>query len=155
MADASHRAAAKPSRGGVENAMFVCAAAEALPGPLAGMADEIAINYPWGSLLRAVALPDADMLARIAMLARPGANVTAVINVQPLRDKMQARRLGLVDAALLHCEAALRDGYERAGLLVERVCRIADDAAPVTSWGKHLAVSKREVWKVGARCRVD
>ena len=90
MAVSSRRASAKPSRGGVENAMFVCAAAEMLPGPLEAAADEITINYPWGSLLRAVALPDADVLAKIAMLAKPTATLTAVINVQPLRDAAQA-----------------------------------------------------------------
>jgi 16S rRNA (adenine(1408)-N(1))-methyltransferase len=155
MSDASRRAAAKPSRGGVENAMFVCAAAKALPGRLAGAADEISINYPWGSLLRAVALPEADVLAGIAKLGKPGAKVTAVINVQPLRDAAQAERLGLADVALLRGAAALREGYARAGLDVVCVREITDDVLPPTSWGRHLAISKREVWIVEARvaCR--
>jgi 16S rRNA (adenine(1408)-N(1))-methyltransferase len=153
MADASRRAAAKPSRGGVDNAMFVCAAAEALPGMLAGAADEITINYPWGSLLRAVALPDVDVLAGIAKLGKPGARFAAVINVQPLRGASQAAGLGLADAALLRGEAALREGYARAGLDVASVRAMADDARPATSWGKHLAISKREVWRLEARVR--
>lgn len=151
MADSSRRAAAKPARGGVENAMFVCAAAEALPGQLAGIADEITINYPWGSLLRAVALPDIGVLARIAMLAKPEAKVTAVVNVQPLNDAAQAERLGLSDAALLHSETALREAYACAGLKILRVCRAADETLPATSWGRHLAISKREVWRMEAR----
>ncbi len=132
--------------------MFVCAAAEALPGPLAGVADEITINYPWGSLLRAVALPDGEVLARVEKLAKPGARATMVINVQPLRDVTQAERLGLADAALLHDERALRDAYSRAGLDILRVSRV-EDALPGTSWGKHLAISKREIWRLEARVR--
>jgi 16S rRNA (adenine(1408)-N(1))-methyltransferase len=153
MADASRRADAKPSRGGVENAMFLSAAAETLPGLLAGMADAITVNYPWGSLLRAVALPDVDTLAKISALAKAGAKLSGIVNVYPLRDAVQARRLGLSDATLLRDEAALRQGYARAGLDIVRVCRIADDnpAAPATSWGSHLAISKREVWRIEAR----
>lgn len=151
MADASRRAAAKPSRGGIENAMFVCAAAEALPGMLEGAADELSINYPWGSLLRAVAAPDVDVLAGIARLAKRGAKLSAVINVQPLRDAVEAGRLGLADAALLQGETVLRNAYARAGLDIMHTRPVADDTLPATSWGKHLAISKREVWKLEAR----
>ena len=151
MAAASRRAGAKASRGGAENAMFVCAAAEALPGLLAGAADEITINYPWGSLLRAVALPDVDGLAGIVKLGKPGARFTSVINVQPLRDAGQAARLGLGNAMLLRDAGRFAGEYARAGLGEVRVGKIADEALPATSWGKHLAVSEREVWQVEAR----
>jgi 16S rRNA (adenine(1408)-N(1))-methyltransferase len=151
MAEASRRAAAKPARGGVANAMFVCAAAETMPGMLAGMADEISVNYPWGSLLRAVAMPDVGVLTRIARLGKPGAKFTAVINVQPLRDSVQAERLGMADAMLLRDVPALRGAYARAGLDVKHVREVAEDALPATSWGRHLAVSKQEVWTIEAR----
>lgn len=151
MAEASRRGAAKPSRGGVANAMFLCSAVETLTGELAGIADEITVNYPWGSLLRAVAMPDVDVLARIAKLGKPGAKFAAVINVQPLRDPAQAERLGLANAALLKDETALRDGYARAGLDLRRVRDVTAEPPIATSWAKHLAVSKREVWKIEAK----
>lgn len=151
MTDASRRAGAKPARGGVENAMFVRTAMETLPGLLAGAADEITINYPWGSLLHAVALPELSGLAGIAGLAKPGAKVTIVINVQPLRDAAQAAKLDLVQAALLHDEGALRTAYARAGLDIVRIGAAADETLPVTSWGRHLAISKREAWILEAR----
>jgi 16S rRNA (adenine(1408)-N(1))-methyltransferase len=151
MAEASRRAAAKTARGGVANAMFLCAAAESMPGALAGTADEICVNYPWGSLLRAVALPDVTMLAKLAALGKPGASFTAVINVQPLRDEAQAERLGLGDAALLHDPAEQAAAYVRAGLERLQVSDVMGEAPVATSWAKHLAVSKREVWRVEAR----
>jgi 16S rRNA (adenine(1408)-N(1))-methyltransferase len=151
MAEASRRAAAKTARGGVANAMFVCAAAETLPGALAGLADEITVNYPWGSLLRALALPDVEMLARMAQLGKPGAKFTAAINVHPLRNAAQAERLGLGEAALLKDPARLTVEYARAGFECLRVCDVTGEAPAATSWGKHLAVSKREVWRVEAR----
>jgi len=151
MAEASRRAAAKPSRGGVPNAMFLCAAAETLPGELAGLADEITVNYPWGSLLRAVAMPDVEVLAKLARLGKPAAAFRAFINVQPMRDAAQAERLGLSKAALLCDLARLAADYARAGLEGLRVSDVMADPPIATSWAKHLAVSKREAWRLEAR----
>jgi len=100
MAEASRRAAAKPARGGVDNALFLHASLEALPGALAGLADAITVNYPWGSLLRAAVMPDAVLLANLAALARPPATLDILINMQPLRDADYAARLGLTGARL-------------------------------------------------------
>jgi 16S rRNA (adenine(1408)-N(1))-methyltransferase len=151
MADAARRAGAKASRGGVDNAMLVCAAAEALPGLLAGAADEIIVNYPWGSLLRALAAPDESVLARIAKLGKPGAMFAALVNVQPMRDVRLAERLKLSGAALLREPALLSDAYARAGLEALRIQDVSEDPAAATSWGRHLVVSKREIWKLEAR----
>jgi 16S rRNA (adenine(1408)-N(1))-methyltransferase len=46
MAEASRRAAAKPRRGGLPNALFVVAAAEALPPELAGVAELVTAHFP-------------------------------------------------------------------------------------------------------------
>jgi 16S rRNA (adenine(1408)-N(1))-methyltransferase len=150
MAEASRRAAAKPARGGVANAMFLCAAAESIPGALAGMADEISVNYPWGSLLRAVAMPDVETLAKLALLGKPGARFTSIVNVQPLRDAEQAEKLGLADAALFD-PARLAAEYARAGFERLKVSDVSAEPPVATSWGKHLAVSKREVWRIEAK----
>ena len=60
MAKSSRRAARPVSHGGVPNALFVVAAAERPPTELLSIADELTINFPWGSLLRgALAFDDA------------------------------------------------------------------------------------------------
>lgn len=46
------KATHKPAKGGLPNSMFVEAAIESLPDEFEGVADEIHINFPWGSLLR-------------------------------------------------------------------------------------------------------
>jgi hypothetical protein len=46
MAEASRRAAAKPGRGGLSNALFVVSAVEVLPGELNGAADLITAHFP-------------------------------------------------------------------------------------------------------------
>jgi 16S rRNA (adenine(1408)-N(1))-methyltransferase len=46
MANASRRAAGSPKRGGLPNALFVVAAAEALPAELHGTADVLTAHFP-------------------------------------------------------------------------------------------------------------
>src|SRR4026207_1751541 len=54
-AEATPPAAPRPrARGGRPNLLFVAAAAESLPPELLGLADEVRILFPWGSLLRGV-----------------------------------------------------------------------------------------------------
>src|SRR5262245_40178432 len=48
----------KPAKGGAPNLLFIQAAAEELPSELDGVADEVHTHFPWGSLLRALALGD-------------------------------------------------------------------------------------------------
>jgi 16S rRNA (adenine(1408)-N(1))-methyltransferase len=77
MGDASRRAL----RGGLTNALFVQAAAEALPEELFGLASSLTVLLPWGSLLRAVAAGEVDGLAR---LCREGASLVVVFSdVEP------------------------------------------------------------------------
>ncbi len=61
----------KPAKGGAPNALFVQAAIEDLPAELDGVADEIHVHFPWGSLLRAVATGD------VVAVAEPAADLCA------------------------------------------------------------------------------
>jgi 16S rRNA (adenine(1408)-N(1))-methyltransferase len=84
MAEISRRAARAPVRGGRTNLLFVVAAAETPPVELLGVADDIRILFPWGSLLRGVLGRDERVVRGIAALARPGARVTATVSVTPV-----------------------------------------------------------------------
>jgi 16S rRNA (adenine(1408)-N(1))-methyltransferase len=150
MADTSRRAAAKPSRGGVANALFLQAGLETLPSALAELADAITVNYPWSSLLKAVVLPDAALLANLAALAKPAATLDVLINMQPLRDSDYAARLGLAGAALTHDIAELSAIYARSGWVVRSVEDVTGTLVRATRWGNQLHYAKREVWRLRA-----
>lgn len=150
MGDASRRAAAKPARGGVENALFVQASVETLPGVLVGSANRITVNYPWGSLLRAVALPDAAPLSNLRALAAAGAELDVLINMQPLRDAALAAKLGLADVAIAADHARLRGVYVAAGWSVRAVEDVTGSLIRATRWGSQLHHAKREVVRVRA-----
>jgi 16S rRNA (adenine(1408)-N(1))-methyltransferase len=88
MAEASRRAALPARRGGLPNAMFVVAAAEALPAELAGIAARVTINLPWGSLLRAALALEPAGAAGIAGLLAPG-GVVEVLLAPAARDGLE------------------------------------------------------------------
>ena len=79
MAEASRRAARAPAKGGVANAVFAVAAAEAPPAELYGIADVITVVLPWGSLLRGVLGRDEAVMAGIADLLRPCGRVEVLV----------------------------------------------------------------------------
>ena len=76
----------KPSKGGAPNVLFIQAAVEDLPPELDGVADEVHIHFPWGSLLRAVATGDVDVLCNVRRICAPGAMLEVVVN-DPIADQ--------------------------------------------------------------------
>ena len=150
MAETSRRAAAKQARGGVENAMFLQASLETLGGELDRLADGLTVNFPWGSLLRAVALPEPALLQKLAALAKPGAELDILVNLTPLRDATYAAKLGLTEAALLCNPQRQRATYAAAGWTVISIEEVTGTLIRATRWGSQLHHAGREVWRMRA-----
>ena len=93
MAESSLRAAKPVRKGGLPNAWFVVAAAECPPPELAGIAAEVTVSLPWGSLLRGtLALEDAAAAsAGIANLVAPGGRIRALVSIDA-RDRLDVPR---------------------------------------------------------------
>jgi 16S rRNA (adenine(1408)-N(1))-methyltransferase len=139
LADRSRRALKKPARGGAPNALFVRASVEALPEELDGLAHHITILYPWGSLLRAVALPVADVLAGVRRIMRTSARIDVVFALPLAREAQSLADLARVDEA--HVGGALVSSYAQAGFDVRarELARSDLDRYP-TTWSKRLAL---------------
>ena len=147
MAEASRRAARRPGRGGLPNARFVVAAAEALPGGLDGLADRVTVHFPWGSLLRGLLTADPVILGGLARAMRPGATLTMLVSAT---DRDRGAGVGPVGAADLATLAAASAAH---GLDVTRVrpATAADVAASRSTWGRRLgAGDRRPAWLVEA-----
>lgn len=142
MREVSHRASRKPARGGRPNAIFVVASAEALPEELSGLADALSINFPWGSLLSALVLPEPQVLAALRRLARPGAELIALLNQSVFDDRPYAERIGLPALTDERIEETLRPAYRAAGFEIRGSQLLDDGAVPhQTSWGQHLMLA--------------
>lgn len=130
----------KPSKGGLPNALFIQAAVEDLPSELDGVADEVHVHFPWGSLLRGVATGDREMLCSLRRICAAGALLEIVIGLDPERDRTEIERLGLPPLSLAYIDSVLLPKYADAGFeLVERGMLSASDWRSLhTSWAKRL-----------------
>jgi len=63
------------------NAVFAVASAGFLPEDLTGAADRVTIQFPWGSLLRAVLCADERVLCDLGRISGPGATLTIMWSV--------------------------------------------------------------------------
>ena len=146
MAESSLRAARPGPKGGLPNAIFLVAAAEQLPADLAGVADEVQVLFPWGSLLRAaLALPEAaGASAGLAGLARPGGLFRVLLSVDP-RDSLTIEPLTDVDGGAI----AERWAIHGLDLLAFQQATTDEIAASGSSWARRLGAGRdRRVWRL-------
>jgi len=138
LAEVSRKAERKISRGGARNCLFLCAATESLPAALAGIADELYINYPWGSLLMGVIVPNASTLAAIASLLKPGGVIHLLVNYSVLSDDDLCKRLNLPLLTSITDTDYLVPSYESCGLRITRRDLLPGEPSYRTSWGRRL-----------------
>lgn len=140
----SMRATRKPAKGGLPNAMFVQAAVEDLPEEFRGAADEIHIHFPWGSLLKAVARGDDEVLKSLRRIAAPECRLEIVIGIDPVRDKAKIQRLDIPDLTPIVLHSYLIPKYLAAGFELIDHGRLDSSqwSKLETSWARKLQGSQ-------------
>lgn len=130
----------KPAKGGAPNVLFIQAAVEDLPAELDGVADELHVHFPWGSLLRAVAAGDVDVLQNLRRICAPAALLEVVLGLDPARDQSEIERLALTPLSLELIDQQLASLYLAAGFeITERgIIPAAEWPEFNTSWAKRL-----------------
>lgn len=134
MAEASRRAAAAPRKGGLPNAGFIVAAAEAIPAPLTGVADLVTVRFPWSSLLRGCVGRDAAVASGIASVVRPCGTLELLLAPSG-RDGLDGVPVEPADVA-----AAVASAFEPLGFatVTARVATDGEIAASGSTWAKRL-----------------
>lgn len=146
----------KPAKGGLPNVLFVQAAVEDLPTELDGVADEVHVHFPWGSLLHAVATGEPAALANVRRICAPGGLLEIVIGIDPERDRSEIERLGLPLLSAESLQSALAPRYREAGFEVLEAGTLSSSswAHLRTSWAKRLSGGAgRRVFFLIARAR--
>jgi 16S rRNA (adenine(1408)-N(1))-methyltransferase len=130
----------KPAKGGASNVLFVQSSVEDLPAELDGVANELHVHFPWGSLLRAVAAGDIAVLRNLRRICAVGALMEIVIGIDPVRDQTEIARLGLTRLTLEFIDSVLRQNYAVAEFeIVERGILSPSEWSHLdTSWAKRL-----------------
>jgi 16S rRNA (adenine(1408)-N(1))-methyltransferase len=136
----SERIYRKASKGGASNPLFIEASFEDLPPELAGIASEVQIQFPWGSLLRAVATADSEALDRLSGICAAGANIKIILSLDPSRDGSEMLRWNLPVMNLEYVRSILIPRYERAGfrMMKTRELSAAEIFALNSSWAKRI-----------------
>lgn len=134
MAEASRRAYASVRRGGLPNARFIKAAAESMPAPLAGIAGEVTVHFPWASLLRGCLGMDDRVAEGVASLVRHGGTLKLLLATSA-RDGLDGIPVEPVD-----CAAASVRAFDAHGLtaIEARPATDAEIAASGSTWAKRL-----------------
>ena len=137
----------KAAKGGAPNALFIQAAVEDLPAELDGVADELHVHFPWGSLLRAVATGDVDVLQNLRRICASDALLEVVLGLDPARDQSEIERLELTPLSLEFIDQQLASRYLTAGFEITERGIIPASEWPEfnTSWAKRLHQNDQRV----------
>jgi 16S rRNA (adenine(1408)-N(1))-methyltransferase len=140
LAKVSEKIHRRPEKGGLGNVLFVQAAVEDLPSELDRVADEVHVHFPWGSLLRAVALGEKAGLGSIRQICAPDALLEVVIALDTQRDRSEIERLGLNPLTSVYLQSVLVSQYRAAGFEVTEAASLPCTEWPRvnTSWAERL-----------------
>ena len=144
----------RPAKGGAPNALFLQAAVEDLPDELNGIANQLHIQFPWGSLLGAVLRGDESVLAGLRRISAHGARLEVILGLDPERDQSEIARLGLPEISPAYLKNELRRRYLRAGFDIKNSEFISGSAAQElnSSWAKRLSSNPaRMLVRISAR----
>jgi ubiquinone/menaquinone biosynthesis C-methylase UbiE len=131
----------KPGKGGAENVLFLHASVEDLPEELEGVADEVHIHFPWGSLLRAVAVGDEAILKNIRRVCSTDALLEITIALDTERDVSEIDRLELPRLTPDYIQSDLTNKFRHAGFEIVESGECDPSALQQleTSWAKRLS----------------
>jgi 16S rRNA (adenine(1408)-N(1))-methyltransferase len=152
MAEASARAARRPAKGGLPNALFAVAAAERPPEELVGRIDELTIRFPWGSLLRGALALDDDAAAGLTALLSPNGRIEALLSVTS-RDAQGSA----VPPITATDRTGLATRWRAHGVCVDafRPATAEEVATACSTWARRLTAGgralDRDVWRLELR----
>jgi 16S rRNA (adenine(1408)-N(1))-methyltransferase len=135
----------RPVKGGVANALFVHASAEELPAELDGVAGEVYVHFPWGSLLRAVVTGDQAVVGNLRRICASQALLKIFFSLDGERDCSEIGRLKLPSLSQELLETVLKSRYATAGFEVLQTGILAGHDWPElrTSWAQRLQSNKQ------------
>jgi len=114
----SRKASKKPSKGGVGNLLYLIANVENLPVEMAGIADEVTIILPWGSLLQGIVNSDPVYLRNIRSVTKEGAVLRIYLNYDVKYEPVEMERKGLPELTEEHVRTNMVPEYQNAGIRI-------------------------------------
>ncbi len=117
------------------NTLFLIANALCLPPELTGVADQLTVNFPWGSLLNGLLDGETGLTENLFKLLRPGAALEIRLN----QSAMEKAGYSLEEGGL-----KIQHNLRLAGFRVTNALKLEGEAlkAVPTTWAKRLAFGR-------------
>lgn len=103
----SLKATKKRTRGGIGNVVYVLASIQELPKELEDIANQVYINFPWGSLLKSIITVEKKAWENIKLIMKKDGVLDIVFGYDPLIDKSEIDRLALPRLSSNHIQNKL------------------------------------------------
>lgn len=116
------------------------------------------MNFPWGSLLRAVGTGDQAILSDLRRICAPNALLSVVLSLDLEKDQSEMDRLGLPRLSVDAVNHELAAKYSQAGFQIVETETLSPSALRglQTSWARRLEVSSsRSFMQIVARALDD
>jgi 16S rRNA (adenine(1408)-N(1))-methyltransferase len=130
-------------RAGLRNALFVCACAEDPPEPLHGLADEVFVHLPWGSLLSGVVHGASYMMSGIRRMAQPGATLRIVVGADIWRLPIPKEIRDLPELTADYVDTRLAARFADHGWKITNFGPV-DPAEVPSTWARRLSANRAE-----------
>jgi len=142
--DISTRIYKKESKGGLANMLFINANIFDLPEELKGIANQIFINFPWGSLLKGIVTADELTWNNIKKVSKKGTLIEIIFGYDAQTDKTEIERLGLPEMNLNYLKTILLPELKLKGFEIKQLSEITSDNFKKfpSSWAKKMSFGK-------------
>lgn len=140
MEEIAAKATRKITKGGRANLVLLRASAEAMPAELAGVADEVTVQLPWGRLLEGIVTADASVIDGIVSIMAAGAQLSVTLNGEIWIDSLPNRYADLPVPTPAYVAEVVAPAFERAGVAVveARVLSAREAKSVPTTWARKL-----------------
>lgn len=135
----------KEAKGGLQNAFFVLANIEDLPEELENTANQVFINFPWGSLLQDIVLVNQKAWENIKMICKDRAIIDIVFGYEDELEEKEIERLNLPKLDIDYVQNHMLPKLESFGFKEEDLKELGlDDLKNYpSSWAKKLSFGSK------------
>ena len=141
MLETAQKISKKTAKGGLNNLLLVIGAVETLPPELSGIANEVTVYFPWGSLLESVVKPIPASIAQIQMIARQNASFTFITTYHDSYEGAEIEKRQLPELSYAFFNGDYREIMQSLGFLISDIQSLsAEDVMQLgTQWAKRLS----------------
>lgn len=141
----------KANKNKVNNLIYIITSIENMDDELNGLAEKVYVNFPWGSLLEAIVKDIPELLGKIALLGKKGAEYNFTFAYSTIHEPVEIEKRNLPILTDDYLKSKLSAIYKEVGLIIETCTNLKpqDINKFGTLWAKKLFLGKsRDVYNI-------